>query len=229
MKKYILLILILAVSYNAQTKRTTVKSKPVTVKPCALSKADKITLRGFYLGQDKNELSDIPNFDKEFEKNRQRDMEDRGKFGFVMVSHVDLSYQTPGVATPLGKDYDDVGFYLHFLDDKLMFVSVQYEAYEPDNLLTFIRQISAATMLPAESWIVKNKSHAEMKCVDFDVDVWTGKDASRPEYQDYPSLMLSDRIDIDVARVFPDSESVNEALRTLIIIAEQHRSDLSPK
>ncbi len=37
------------------------------------------------------------------------------------------------------------------------------------------------------------------------------------------------RLDIDVARVFHDSESVNEALRTLIRITEQHRAEFPSK
>lgn len=37
------------------------------------------------------------------------------------------------------------------------------------------------------------------------------------------------RLDMDVARVFPSSESVNEALRFLIRITEQNRTDLPAK
>lgn len=37
------------------------------------------------------------------------------------------------------------------------------------------------------------------------------------------------KLDLDVARVFPDSDSVNEALRTLIRITNQHSSELSNK
>lgn len=37
------------------------------------------------------------------------------------------------------------------------------------------------------------------------------------------------RLDVDVARVFQDSESVNEALRTLIRITEQHRAEFPSK
>ena len=39
-------------------------------------------------------------------------------------------------------------------------------------------------------------------------------------------LMNQIKLDVDVARVFPDSDSVNEALRFLIRITEQHRSEL---
>ncbi|MGD9627914.1 MAG: hypothetical protein AB7V18_01570 [Pyrinomonadaceae bacterium] len=42
-------------------------------------------------------------------------------------------------------------------------------------------------------------------------------------------LMNHIRLDVDVARVFPDSESVNEALRFLIRIADQNRTELPTK
>lgn len=42
-------------------------------------------------------------------------------------------------------------------------------------------------------------------------------------------LMNQIKLDVDVAKVFPDSDSVNEALRFLIRITEQHRSELSSK
>jgi hypothetical protein len=42
-------------------------------------------------------------------------------------------------------------------------------------------------------------------------------------------LLNQIKLDVDVARVFPDSESVNEALRFLIRITEQHRPELPTK
>lgn len=42
-------------------------------------------------------------------------------------------------------------------------------------------------------------------------------------------LLNQIKLDVDVARVFPDSESVNEALRFLIRITEQHRTELPTK
>lgn len=42
-------------------------------------------------------------------------------------------------------------------------------------------------------------------------------------------LMNQVKLDVDVARVFPDSDAVNEALRTLIRLTEQHRSELPTK
>lgn len=40
-------------------------------------------------------------------------------------------------------------------------------------------------------------------------------------------LMNQIQLDVDVAKVFPDSDSVNKALRFLIRITKQHQADLS--
>lgn len=37
------------------------------------------------------------------------------------------------------------------------------------------------------------------------------------------------QLDVDVARIFPDSKSVNEALRFLMRITEQHKGELTHK
>lgn len=42
-------------------------------------------------------------------------------------------------------------------------------------------------------------------------------------------LLNQIQLDVDVAKVFPDSDSVNEALRFLIRITRQHQSELPPK
>ncbi len=42
-------------------------------------------------------------------------------------------------------------------------------------------------------------------------------------------LLNQVRLDVDVAKVFPDSESVNEALRFLIRITKQHQTELTQK
>jgi hypothetical protein len=40
-------------------------------------------------------------------------------------------------------------------------------------------------------------------------------------------LLNQIQLDVDVAKVFPDSKSVNEALRFLIRITNQHKSELN--
>jgi len=42
-------------------------------------------------------------------------------------------------------------------------------------------------------------------------------------------LLNQIQLDVDVAKVFPDSDSVNKALRFLIRITKQHQSELSSK
>lgn len=42
-------------------------------------------------------------------------------------------------------------------------------------------------------------------------------------------LMNQIQLDVDVAKVFPDSQSVNEALRFLMRITEQHKGELTHK
>jgi hypothetical protein len=42
-------------------------------------------------------------------------------------------------------------------------------------------------------------------------------------------LMNQIQLDVDVAKVFPNSEAVNEALRTLIRITNQNESEITSK
>lgn len=42
-------------------------------------------------------------------------------------------------------------------------------------------------------------------------------------------LLNQIQLDVDVAKVFPDSESVNEALRFLIRITNEHKTELTHK
>ncbi len=42
-------------------------------------------------------------------------------------------------------------------------------------------------------------------------------------------LLNQIQLDVDVAKIFPDSKSVNEALRFLIRITENHKSELTNK
>ena len=42
--------------------------------------------------------------------------------------------------------------------------------------------------------VFKDRNHAILNCAGFDVDVWTGRYGNRPEYRDYPSVMLTDTV-----------------------------------
>jgi hypothetical protein len=67
----------------------------------------------------------------------------------------------------------------------------------------------------------------------------TSNDELKPEYDlssmkvrrvgEGRKLLNQIKLDLDVARVFPDSDAVNEGLRFLIRITEQNRSELPSK
>lgn len=193
MKKVLFVFLLLAVSINAQVKKSPKRVNLSVKNPCSLTISEAPKLRGFYLGQAKDELSNIPYFLEEYEKKKKEDYQDRVKFGWLMINSVDLFYRTPGVRTVPIKDLEDVEFYLHFLDNNIMFISMKYTQYEPDNLNSFIKQVSETTILPVESWKIKDKYNAEMSCNGFDVSLWTGNIVGRDEYSDYPTLSISNK------------------------------------
>jgi len=156
------------------------------------------TLRGFYLGETVDDINKvIPNFRIAFDEKRV--LESQPEFlsakteaGFVLLDSVHVFYPEPGVRRTPRSEYDDVDFFWHFLDEKLLFLSVRYLEYEPPNLNSFIQQLSEKTNLPKQGWIFKDRNHAILNCAGFDVDVWTGRYGNRPEYRDYPSVMLTD-------------------------------------
>lgn len=189
---YLILNFLITLQLLAQVKPK-VNPTAKSIAPCNLTLNQAPKLRGFYLGQSKKELEKIPHFTDEYRKNNANDPMDKSKFGFVMLNSVNLFYQQPGIRKVSDKNYDDIEFYLHFLDDKIMYISVQYTEYEPTNLNEFIKQVSQTTGLPLDSWKIKDKYNAEMICTDFDVSLWTGNVVGRPEYQDYPSLAIADK------------------------------------
>jgi hypothetical protein len=166
--------------------------------PCEIDKPP--VLRGFYIGQSVDEINAlIPNFQAAFDK--KRDLENRPEFfstrteaGFILVADTDVFYPRPGLREVPNDDYKDVEFFWHFLDGKLFFISAQYTQFEPPNLKTFVQQVAEKTNLPHLGWVFKDKDHAILRCARFDVEVWTGRYAARPDFGDYPSVMITDRI-----------------------------------
>jgi hypothetical protein len=184
------IILIVIVESYSQSRSKKILPKVSSVKPCSLKISESPKLRGFYLGQDFTELSAISYFVDQYGINSKKD-EDNSKFGVVSVNESDVFYRTPGKRETTPKELDDIGFYTHFLDGKLYFVSISYREYEPENLRDFMSQISEKTNLPKDSWQIKDTYNAEMKCVGFTVEIGTGNQTGRPDYQDYPSIALS--------------------------------------
>lgn len=155
-------------------------------------------LRGFYMGQTVEEINNvIPNFQTVF--NEQRELESRPKLlstrteaGFTLVTDTDVFYPVPGKRIIPNQEFEDAEFYWHFLDNKLFFISVRYTEFKPTNLKNFVQQVAEKTNLPTNGWLFKDKNHAILKCIGFDIEVWTGKVAGRPDYADYPSVMVTD-------------------------------------
>lgn len=173
-------------------------SQSKTTEPCKVETPP--VLRGFILGQTVEQInSKIPNFQSVF-LNEQQSQSDpkfstpQTEAGFVLLTDTDVFYPQPGQRAVSSSDYEDVGFYWHFLDGKLMFISVEYNEFEPPTIRNFVKQVADKTNLPAQSWIFKDRNHAVLNCVGFMVDVWTGRDAGRPEYQGYPSVMITDTV-----------------------------------
>ncbi len=163
MKKYLLLILILAVSYDAQTLRMPAKSKSIAPKPCTLSKADKITLRGFYLGQDKGELSHIPFFEFAYKKALIEDKSELSKFGLIWLDKNQIQEEAARSGSSLA-GYDDVDFGLRFIDGKVSAMIVTYFEYRPDNLNEFIQHVAETTSVRKEFWSKEDRHKASATC-----------------------------------------------------------------
>ncbi len=155
-------------------------------------------LRGFHMGQTVEDINKfIPNFQSIY--NKQQERENRPEFlsteseaGFILITDVDAFYPRPGERVVHNKDFEDVGFYWHFLDGKLFRIFVKYEVFEPKSLKDFVNQVSEKTNLPTQNWVIKDRDHASLKCVGFNVEIWTGKYASKPDYLDSPTVTITD-------------------------------------
>ena len=73
---------------------------------------------------------------------------------------------------------------------------------------------------------MKNKEEPEMKA-EYRFDY--SKARSNRFAEAYKKATSIVNLESDVAKVFPNSEAVNEALRFLVRITEQHKSELSSK
>jgi hypothetical protein len=152
------------------------------------------------MGQTVEEINAIiPNFQAAF--NKMRDLENRPEFlstrkeaGFIVLTDTDVFYPRPGERVVPNDDYKDVEFYWHFLDGKLFFISVKYTEFEPASLKSFVQQVAEKANLPTQSWSFKDRDHAILRCIGFNVEVLTGRHASRPEYADYPTVMITNTI-----------------------------------
>ena len=178
----IIALLFLFVPLSAQTKKTL-----KTVSPqCQLSQAP--SLRGFSLGQTVSEIDTMmPRFKVEYEKekNSESNINDE-EIGWSYMNFGDMDFPNP--------ELKDAVITLHFLDDKVIYISAKYQEFEPKNLRGFTNQLIEKTNLPKEGWKIEDKFNGVLNCNGFKVEVATGEDVGRPGYLDLPSITLIDTI-----------------------------------
>ncbi len=179
----ILLALLLSfVPTYAQTKKMPRK----ILSKCLLTEAP--SLRGFFLNQTVNEIDVMmSSFKTKYEEEKESDSNINDKeIGWSYMNFGDMDFSNP--------ELKDVVVTLHFLDDKVIYLSIIYRGFEPQNLKGFIDQLTEKTTLPKEGWTTEDKYHGVLKCSNFQVRVSTGEEVSRPGYLDLPSVTLIDTI-----------------------------------
>jgi hypothetical protein len=176
---------------------STIFAQSKIVSRCEMNKAP--ALRDFTIGESVENINlVIPNFKLAYNKSKReagmRDGSD-GQLGFVMLSSTDVFYQEDGNQLKKivpDEKFSDVNFMWHFLDDKLSFIAVDYDEFDPPNIKDFVHQVAEKTRLPLKGWVFKDKYTAVLKCVGFNVDVWMGKYVDRPLYKVSPTVMITD-------------------------------------
>lgn len=157
--------------------------KPVA-SSCKLEKKDLPEIRGLILGQTKSEIfarwSRVI-YKPKFSVGNTDDVQ--------IVSYI---FTYGGQTEAIDKDMQGISsLYLHFFEENLMFIGLDYIEYEPNNIQDFIKQAANALKLPTVGWTFpyKNLGEARLVCKDFQIDIGTGKSSQR---QDYPYLQITD-------------------------------------
>ena len=179
----VIAVLLSFVPLSAQTKKT---SKKLPSPQCTLAQAP--SLRGFSLGQTDTEIDRMmPPFKAEYEKEKNSESN-------INDEEIGLTYMGFGDMDFSNSEIKDTAITLHFLDDKVIFISIKYREFEPKNLKDFMNQLTEKTNLPKEGWLIEDKYHSVLKCSGFRIEVATGEDIGRPGYLDLPSVTLIDTI-----------------------------------
>lgn len=166
-----------------------VKNEPQTqqkvMSKCQLTKAP--TLRGFFLGQTVEEINNrIPSFKVAYKRQKERAIDADKEVGWVFMSLGVLDQINGGSEVP-SEDFEDVGLIWHFLDDKVVFLSVKYLDLDTTNLKSFLNQVIRENNLPEDDWIIGKEESADLSCNGFQISVSTHP-------QNGPSIMLTDTI-----------------------------------
>jgi hypothetical protein len=140
----------------------------------------------------------IPGFNRAY-KDQKAKLTDPTQSGVVLVSMYDV-FDRPSESQLSEIGFSDANFMLHFYDDKVKAIFIDYSDYEPDSAKEFVNSVSDKLRLPASGWKYRGKYAAALKCKNFTVSVWTGRYEDRPIYKAEAMLSLNDD-EADVAEL----------------------------
>lgn len=131
---------------------------------CQLTKAP--VLKGFFLGQTVDEVDKrIQGFKDSYEKEKQTSAPADKTANFVLMNSGTLFGQ--------GNNIKDFSLIWHFLDDKIIALTVTYSNDTSSDLKNFAAKVSAENELPQDAWAYENQQNAELNCRGFQIVVST--------------------------------------------------------
>lgn len=175
---------VLAQKRNKPMVKKTVVNK--TVPPCNLTLKDAPKLRGFYLGQSYEEISEaIPKFEKAY-READNSYDDTPNVDYRVIHWSNISY--PDTI----KGYEDVLLTWQFYNSKLVRLYVTYLSFEPPTIQDFIKQASEKTFLPMQSFKISDKHKAVLVCNGFSANLYIGNESRVGWTEGPPEIMVED-------------------------------------
>ncbi len=143
---------------NSQTNKSTESGQ------CQLTKAP--VLKGFFLGQTVDEVDKrIQGFKDSYEKEKQTSAPADKTANFVLMNS--------GALFGEGNNIKDFSLIWHFLDDKVMTLSVTYSNVNSPDIKSFVAKMSEELDLPENAWKYENQQNAELNCSSFQIIIST--------------------------------------------------------
>lgn len=157
-------------AFGQAQKITKTAIKPIV--PCVLTKDKAPVLRGFYLGQNYQEIvRTVPGFGKAYDESTS------DYFGLPEADFRIAHLTSLETFDELSKEenFKDVTITWQFFEGKLVRLFVTYTEFQPGSLRNFMQQISEKANLPIESFKVTDKHKAKMTCSGFSVELFEGE------------------------------------------------------
>lgn len=185
----------LCVGLTAGQKAPVMRAVPTpSPAPCVLKRASAPHVRGFFLGENLHDI-ELPNILAVYRENAAKREPDET----VLVSFFDIFPAVSSDRVLASYGFGDVTFMLHFFDERIKAIFIDYNEYDPDTAREFVASVVEKLHVPAEGWRYRGKYAATLKCQDFSISVWTGRYEDRPIYKAYPMLSLNDDFADEVA------------------------------